>query len=161
VGHFTNRHRALIKNLILESKLQHFTRAEALAYINGRLASENIHISIEHLDRTWAHIKRNGLKRMQYLQVDRSAYLDQYFERVDEIIKLQQEQWRLFHMHPNSPLIQSRCLQELHQLTITLANLHDMAPAISDMSLELTRQRQGEGEGDETTLPTDTSLASR
>jgi hypothetical protein len=141
MGHFTNTQRARIKNLILESKLQHFTRQEALAYINGRLAEDNLHISIEHLDRTWAHIKRNGLKRMQYLQVDRSAYLDQYFERVDEIIKLQQEQWRLFHMHPNSPLIQSRCLQELHQLTITLANLHDLAPAISDMSLELTTRK--------------------
>jgi hypothetical protein len=154
VGHFSNRQRALIKNLILESKLQHFTRAEALAYINGRLASENLHISIEHLDVTWARIKRNGLQRMKHLQVDRSAYLDQYFERIDEITKLQQEQWRLFHMHPDSPLIQSRCLQELHQLTITLANLHDLAPAISDMSLELTKEN-------ETTIPENTSLASR
>ena len=142
MGHFTNSQRARIKNLILESKLQHFTRAEALAYINGRLASDNIHISVEHLDRTWAHLKRNGLQRMKHLQVDRSAYLDQYFERIDEIQKLQQEQWRLFHTHPNSPLIQSRCLQELHQLTITLANLHDLAPAISDMSLELTTPRK-------------------
>jgi hypothetical protein len=57
-------------------------------------------------------------------------------------------------MHPDSPLIQSRCLQELHQLTITLANLHDMAPAISDMSLELTKDHEAD-------IPTDTSLASR
>ena len=158
MGHFTDKQRARIKNLILESKLQHFTRQEALAYINGRLASENLHISIEHLDVTRARIKRNGLQRMKHLQVDRSAYLDQYFERIDEITKLQQEQWRLFHMHPDSPLIQSRCLQELHQLTITLANLHDLAPAISDMSLELTARDK---ENNETPLPENTSLASR
>lgn len=137
MGKFTNRQKRTIKQLILEAKLLRFSRQEALAFINGRLQVDNLTISMEHMDKAWAMIRRDGVKRMAELQGNREVYLNQYFERFDEVYKLQQEQWRIFHTHPDSPMIQGRCLQELHQLTVTLANLLDVAPAINSQAMEI------------------------
>lgn len=150
MGKFTYKQRARIRQLTLEAEIQRFQRAEAVIYINSRLQPDGISISAEHYDDVKKKIKRHGLERMNKLQRDRRAYLDLFFERIDEITKLQQENWALFHKSPDRPWIQVRALQELHQLTITLANLYDTAPAIQEIA----------GDIYEANLPQDQTLVS-
>ena len=134
---FTNREKARIRQLVLEAEIQRFQRREAIIYINGKLESDGISISVEHYDDVKKHVRRNGLERMNKLQKSRRAYLDLFFQRIDEIVKLQQNNWELYHTNYDKPFLQNRVLQELHQLTITLANLYDTAPAISEMAKDI------------------------
>jgi hypothetical protein len=138
MGKFTNKQKARIRQLVLEAEIQRFQRHEALIYINSRLQPDGIAISIEHYDDVKKYIRRNGLERMNKLQKSRRAYLDLFFQRIDEVVKLQQDNWALYHRNPDKPWIQIRVLQELHQLTITLANLYDTAPAISEIAGDIS-----------------------
>jgi hypothetical protein len=138
MGKFTNKQKARIRQLVLEAEIQRFQRHEALIYINSRLQDDGIAISIEHYDDVKKRIRRNGIERMNKLQKSRRAYLDLFFQRIDEVVKLQQDNWALYHRNPDKPWIQTRVLQELHQLTITLANLYDTAPAISEIAGDIS-----------------------
>lgn len=140
MGKFTNKEKARIKQLVLEAEIQRFQRREALIYINGKLEPDGISISVDHYDDIKKRIRRNGIERMNKLQKSRRAYLDLFFTRIDEIAKLQQNNWELYHTNYDKPWIQSRVLQELHQLTITLANLYDTAPAIQEIANEIHDQ---------------------
>lgn len=46
----------------------------------------------------------------------------------------QKDQWRLYNDHADNPYLQKDCLCELHQLTITLANMYDALPQLTGLS---------------------------
>ena len=131
MGKFTNAQRTYLRQLVIEAEIQRFSRPEAKTFIETKFGQG---ISYETFDKIKAGIKRHALKRLNELKKSRTGYIDQYFQRIDEILKYQQHQWRLYHLHPDKPLIQKLCLQELHALTVTLANLYDALPAISEIA---------------------------
>jgi hypothetical protein len=57
-----------------------------------------------------------------------------FFRRASELEKLQKEQWRLYNDNTDNPYLQKDCLRELHQLTITLANMYDALPQLTGLS---------------------------
>ena len=57
-----------------------------------------------------------------------------FFRRVSEIEKLQKEKWRLYNDNVDNPHLQKDCLHELHQLTVTLANMYDALPRLTGLS---------------------------
>jgi len=45
---------------------------------------------------------------------------------------MQQEMWATYRLGQTNPNIRIRCIQTLHELTITLANLYEILPVFSD-----------------------------
>jgi uncharacterized membrane protein YheB (UPF0754 family) len=129
LGKFTNSQRDHLRQLIVESEIQRFNRTEAKTYIESKIGQE---ISYESIDKQKAQIKRKALGRINKFKTSRTAFIDQYFQRIDEILKYQQEQWRIYNQHGDKPFLQKLCLQELHALTVTLTSLYDALPGISE-----------------------------
>jgi hypothetical protein len=129
MGKFTNAQRDHLRQLIIEAEVQRFNRTEAKTYIETKFGMP---ISYEYIDKRKLAIKRQALTRLNNFKTSRTAFIDQYFQRIDEILKYQQHQWRLYHMNADKPFLQKFCLQELHALTITLTNLYDSLPGISE-----------------------------
>jgi hypothetical protein len=152
---YSNYQRSQLRQLVIEAEIQRFPRPEARAYIISKFGQD---ISFETLDKIKANIKKGALARLNKLKKSRTAFIDQYFQRIDEILKYQQTQWEIYHNNPNSGLIQKLCVQELHALTITLTNLYDALPAISEYAVGAEdtipeiKQTQGEQSQEETDL---------
>jgi hypothetical protein len=126
---YSNYQRSQLRQLVIEAEIQRFPRPEARAYVISKFGQD---ISFETLDKIKANIKKSSLARLNKLKKSRTAFIDQYFQRIDEILKYQQTQWEIYHRNAHSGLIQKLCVQELHALTITLTNLYDSLPAISE-----------------------------
>ena len=129
MGKFTNSQRDQLRQLVVEAEVQRFNRTEVKTYIESKFGQE---ISHELIDRLKAQIKRQALSRLNKFKTSRTAFIDQYFQRIDEILKYQQHQWRIYHLNADKPFLQKFCLQELHALTITLTSLYDALPGISE-----------------------------
>ena len=120
--------RQLIKQLVIESEVQRFQLKEALAYIK---AKSGIDLPNETYYSWRRIIKLDSLKRLNEYQYSRYAYLYEYFNRIDEVKKYQQELWTTILTNPKDGYLKKSCISELHQLTITLANLYEMLPEYS------------------------------
>jgi hypothetical protein len=131
-GRFSQFQKDYIKQLIVECEVQRFTVEESMAYVKEKLKDE---ISVEHFYHMRRQIRKSLDTKLSYLRKDRTAFIDQlFFRRVSEIEKLQKEQWRLYNDNADNPHLQKDCLRELHQLTITLANMYDALPRLTGLS---------------------------
>lgn len=127
---FTYQQRQHIKQLVIESEVQRFQIREALAYIK---AKSQLEISQESYYAFRRGLQRSTLTRLENFQHSRYAYLYEYFARIDEIRKYQQELWTTILTNQNDGYLKKSCISELHQLTITLANLYEMLPEYSSL----------------------------
>ena len=125
----TYQQRQVIKQLIIETEVLRLQLSESLAYIKAKSGgleiSQKNYYGIKHI------IKKNALSRLHTFQHSRYAYLYEYFARIDEIKKYQQELWTIILTNPNDGYLRKNCISELHQLSITLANLYEMLPEYS------------------------------
>lgn len=76
-------------------------------------------------------VEKGSEKRLNDLKHSRYAYLYQYFQRIDEIKQYQKTLWENIKANPDDGNLIKSCISELHQLTITLANLYEMLPEYS------------------------------
>jgi hypothetical protein len=103
-----------------------------MVYIKEKLKDE---ISVEHFYYMRRQIKKSLDTKLSYLLKDRTAFIDQiFFRRVSELETLQKELWHLYNDNTDNPHLQKDCLRELHQLTITLANMYDALPQLTGLS---------------------------
>ena len=131
-GRFSQFQKDYLKQLIVECEVQRFTVEESMAYIKEKLKDE---ISVEHFYYMKRQIKKKLGAKLSYLRKDRTAFIAEiFFRRVSELEKLQKEQWRLYNDNSDNPYLQKDCLRELHQLTITLANMYDALPQLTGLS---------------------------
>lgn len=118
-----------LKQLILECMIQRFNREESQAYISGRYGE---HVADKYIDGTKANIRRISDKRLNVLRSSRSEFINQAcFKRADEIEHYMREAWRLYHTNGSDPYLQKGLLHDLHDYTITLANLYELVPHIT------------------------------
>jgi hypothetical protein len=131
-GRFSQFQKDYLKQLIVECEVQRLTVEECMAYIKEKLKDE---ISVEHYYYLKRQIKKNLDTKLSYLRKDRTMFIAEiFFRRVSELEKLQKEQWRLYNKNADNPYLQKDCLHELHQLTITLANMYDALPQLTGLS---------------------------
>ena len=83
MGKFTNSQRDQLRQLVVEAEVQRFNRTEVKTYIESKFGQE---ISHELIDRLKAQIKRQALSRLNKFKTSRTAFIDQYFQRIDEIL---------------------------------------------------------------------------
>lgn len=123
---WTYYERQQIRQCVIEADVQRFSREETVAYIKSRT---QLDVSPECIS-SFRHTIRNGIKtRVINLQKDRYAFLSQFFNRIAEIEKYQKELWVVIHTQGiKDGYLKKSCIAELHQLTITLANLYELLP---------------------------------
>lgn len=125
---FSYYQRQQLKQLVTEIEVIGLGITDALAYIK---AKSGLEISPEYVYGLKRIIKKGSEKRLNDLQHSRYAYLYQFFKRIDEIEKYKQELWTTVLTNPKDGYLKKACISELHQLTITLANLYEMLPEYS------------------------------
>lgn len=125
---FTYYQRQQLKQSVIETEVIGLMINEALAYIKTKTG---LTISPEHVYGLKRIIKQDASKRLNQLQADRNLYLYQFFKRIDEIEKYKQELWVTILTNQNDGYLKKACIAELHQLTITQANLYEMLPEYS------------------------------
>ncbi len=130
--HLTKYEKEYLKQLILECDVQRFNYQESHAYIRARLGKE---ISDSTIDKAKQRIKCNLESRVNHLRKHKTAFLEQLFKRIAEIEKYQRELWSTTLLHNEEPYLRLNCIKELHQLSITLANLYEVLPAFIGTSL--------------------------
>jgi len=124
-NHYTYRQREYLKQLVIEAEVQRFTMEESLAYVHAKL---KLPVSERYLYTIKARLKRGAADRLDKLAKDRSAYIAEFFKRIDEVKTYQKELWLRYHLSRDDAAIQVSCIRELHQLSITLANLYEIMP---------------------------------
>ena len=122
---FSYYQRQQLKQSVIECEVIGLPVKEALAYIKVKTGLE---ISKEYVFGLKRIIKQDASKRLNQLQKDRNLYLYQYFKRIDEIEKYKAELCETILTNRNDGYLKKSCISELHQLTITLANLYEMLP---------------------------------
>jgi hypothetical protein len=128
----SHHERNYLKQLVLECDVQRFSRQETNVYIRSRLGKD---ISDVTIDKARYRIKYNIESRVNHLRKHKTAFIEQFFRRIAEIEKYQKEEWNTLHLHGSDPYVRIHCIKELHQLTITLANLYEVLPAFIGTSL--------------------------
>jgi hypothetical protein len=129
--HLTKYQREYFKQLIIECQVQRLSREESLAYCRSRLKQD---VSIEYYHVVKRSLKRSINSKLEHLRKDRTAYVEQFFRRVDEIEKYMQELWRIIRQNSDDGFLIKNCIHELHELTITLSNLWEVLPAFTGSS---------------------------
>lgn len=132
---YTYLQRQQVRQLVLEADIQRFSTNESLAYIKGKTTTYAMPGGIEISPEYFFQVKRNIHHavegRLEHFRKHRTAFIEEFFKRVDEVNKYQQELWAIFHKNPHNSTLQKDCIKELHQLTVTLTNLYDALPAFS------------------------------
>ena len=125
---FSYYQRQQLKQSVIEIEVIGLQINEALAYIKVKTG---LSISPEYVYGLKRIIRHDAGKRLHQLQADRNLYLYQFFKRIDEIEKYKQELWTTILTNQEDGYLKKACIAELHQLTITQANLYEMLPEYS------------------------------
>jgi hypothetical protein len=124
-----------LKHLVKETILWNYSTAESLHYIDRKLG---ISISERYYFNVKQKIVEENNNKLQYYEDNKGTiFLDEYMKRIQEIQYYQKNMWQLHVKSENSPKIQLDCMQQLHQLTVTLAGLYADLPKVMGFSKDL------------------------
>jgi hypothetical protein len=126
----TRRQKEELKSLVVDCKIRKLTAKEISALVLEKLGFS---ISVDHIKRLTANLKRDCARELLLLQKDREYYLQRmFFDRVDE---LQYQQKVLHEIIDNnkesSPDIVVRAVNALHAITINMNRLFQGLPVAS------------------------------
>ena len=120
-----------LKQIILECMILRLNRPESQAYVSQRFGE---HVADKYIDGTKANLRRKDSNRLKKLQKSRDEFIGQVcFRRADEVEKYMQEAWRLYLMNSADPYLQKGLLRDLHDYTVTLANLYEAVPYVTGL----------------------------
>ena len=128
---FTNAERSLAKSILATLSIKKIPEAEIIKEIErqtnktiGRRSLYDLRQAIKKESYQWYKTMREG----EY------EYIHEFRERINEILDLQKRHYEI----ADSPVIpipvKQASLFELHKLTVTLSNLFDVAPYITNNS---------------------------
>ena len=124
---YTYAERELIKDIVASLTIKRIPELEILAEVYKQTDKT---LSRSGLHRVKASIKKQSYQWYTKLRQDRYAYIHEYRERIQELLSLQQKHHEIIKNNEHKPAIQQTSLQELHKISITLSNFHDVASDI-------------------------------
>jgi hypothetical protein len=90
--------------------------------------------TVSNLTRIKQEIKRDSYQWYKTMREGEYEYIHEFRERINEILDLQKTHYEIADS-PTVPIpIKQASLFELHKLTVTLSNLFDVAPYITNIS---------------------------
>ena len=124
--------REFLRHLVLDTQLQRFSTQESLDYIYSKL---RIRISESYLFRVKRQIIESAGTQLEYLSQSRNAYFASFFERINEVYKLQRETYKIYNSTEDDNC-KLKCLSQLKELTVLLSELYTLLPSIVGLQFE-------------------------
>lgn len=127
--------REQLKQLVLECVLSRLSTFESLQYIKQKLG---VSISRRYYFECKQKIKEDSNSKLKYFKENRSAYLFEFYERIQEIECMQKKLWELHDNAEknNNPKFQLECIHELRSLTMILTDLYVTLPSITGFEFQ-------------------------
>ena len=124
---FSRRERLVVKNLVAELSIKRIPESMIINEITRKTGKDMTKAGLFYVKQA---IKKDSAKWYEQLRKGQYEFIHEYKQRIDEIEWLQQKHYEIVYKNEDRPDIQQPSLAELHKLSITLSNLHDIAPYI-------------------------------
>ena len=118
---FTDIQKGYLKQYVGECIMNRFTNEESLLYLKDRLGIDLEEDEFEYLKE---HSKRDLKRNIAYLRRHENAYIQEYFDRIEEMRLIGKRLWKLVEENPHNPILQKDCLSELCKSTIAKADFY-------------------------------------
>ena len=122
--------REKLKQLVADSILNRLSTDESLDYIEKSL---HVRFTPRYIQYVKQWLKTDMQQEFSQLRQDKYAYIHEYLQRINEIRDLQRHS-RIILAKTNDDHLRLKCISELHALSLSLANLYDVLPAITERS---------------------------
>ena len=126
---FTCTERLTVKNIVAMLTIKRIPDAEIIKSIFDQTGKTT---TVSNLTRIKQEIKRDSYHWYETMREGEYEYIHEFRERINEILDLQKRHYEIADS-PNVPIpVKQASLFELHKLSVTLSNLFDVAPFITN-----------------------------
>jgi hypothetical protein len=122
--------REKLKQLVTDSILNRLTTEETLDYIERSL---KVRFTPRYIQIVKKWLREDMRIEFSQLRADKYAYIHEYQNRINELKDLQRY-GRITLGQTHDEHVRIKCITELHSLSLSLANLYDLLPAITERS---------------------------
>jgi hypothetical protein len=129
VSKYTNEEKSLIQNIVATLTIKRVPESEIMKHV---LKETGKTISRRSLWYVKQCIKKDSYKWYSLLRQGEYEYIHEFKSRVDEIVDLQRRHYQIIDDNSDRPTIQQTSLAALHKLSITLSNLYNFIPFMSN-----------------------------
>ncbi|MGA7602582.1 MAG: hypothetical protein WCE33_05805, partial [Nitrososphaeraceae archaeon] len=116
--------------------MNRFTTEESLLYLKDKLGIDLDEDEFEYLKE---HSKKDLKRNIEYLRRHENAYIQEYFDRIEEMRLIAKRLWKLVEENPHNPILQKDCLSELGKSTIAKAGFYQ---SIRELDQEITTLKE-------------------
>jgi hypothetical protein len=133
---FTDIQKGYLKQYVGECIMNRFTTEESLLYLKDKLGIDLEEDEFEYLKE---HAKKDLKRNIEYLRRHENAYIQEYFDRIEEMRLIAKRLWKLVEENPHNPILQKDCLSELCKSTIAKAGFYQ---SIRELDQEITTLKE-------------------
>ena len=133
---FTDIQKGYLKQYVGECIMNRFTTEESLLYLKDKLGIDLDEDEFEYLKE---HSKKDLKRNIEYLRRHENAYIQEYFDRIEEMRLIAKRLWKLVEENPHNPILQKDCLSELGKSTIAKAGFYQ---SIRELDQEITTLKE-------------------
>jgi hypothetical protein len=133
---FTDIQKGYLKQYVGECIMNRFTTEESLLYLKDKLGIDLDEDEFEYLKE---HSKKDLKRNIEYLRRHENAYIQEYFDRIEEMRLIAKRLWKLVEENPHNPILQKDCLSELCKSTIAKAGFYQ---SIRELDQEITTLKE-------------------
>jgi hypothetical protein len=133
---FTDIQKGYLKQYVGECIMNRFTTEESLLYLKDKLGVDLEEEEFEYLKE---HSKKDLKRNIEYLRRHENAYIQEYFDRIEEMRLIAKRLWKLVEENPHNPILQKDCLSELCKSTIAKAGFYQ---SIRELDQEITTLKE-------------------
>jgi hypothetical protein len=133
---FTDIQKGYLKQYVGECIMNRFTAEESLLYLKDKLGVDLEEEEFEYLKE---HSKKDLKRNIEYLRRHENAYIQEYFDRIEEMRLIAKRLWKLVEENPHNPILQKDCLSELCKSTIAKAGFYQ---SIRELDQEITTLKE-------------------
>src|SRR5919106_313005 len=128
---FTDIQKGHFKQFVGDCLMNRFTTEESLLYLKDRLGVE---LEEDEFDYLKVHLKKDLKRKREYLRRHEYAYIQEYFDRIEEMRLISKRLWKLVEENPHNPILQKDCLSELCKSTIAAADFYQSIKELDQAS---------------------------
>jgi hypothetical protein len=122
-----------------------------LLYLKDRLGVE---LEEDEFDYLKVHLKKDLKRNMEYLRRHEYAYIQEYFDRIEEMRLISKRLWNLVEENSHNPILQKDLLSELCKSTIAVANFYQSIKELDQASATLKEESEAMRASSQETTPT-------
>jgi hypothetical protein len=148
---FSDIQKGYLKQFVAECIMNRFTTEESLLYLKDRL---DVDLEEDEFDYLKVHVKKDLKRNMEYMRRHEFAYIQEYFDRIEETRLISRRLWKLVEENPHNPILQKDCLSELCKSTIAMADFYQSIRDLDQESATSKEEPEAISTSSQETIPT-------